>query len=255
VFVIAAEPFRGALLCALLMSLPGIATADSILGIPVTGISSTTQSVPNCPTLKGQVCYDSTTGKTTFYIPLSSSNSGVYGVTPVSGGAAGTFADIGSGTSNALTMYLMFSPVSLPVQTATLTFLFTDLDLMYVNDPAGFFETVQFFSQTGTQLTPLITANGQSGTSPIPFTVSGNANTQTIFFSNVTSILQNPFFVKLTFGSSYYTTGLNTPEDLIATLNTTQAPTPTAVPEPATLLQLASGMLGTGLRARRKLRR
>jgi hypothetical protein len=238
---------RLALVAVGLMCIAILANADTVLGVPVTGIGTTTQAVSTCPTLEGQVCYNSATGQTTFYIPLSSANSGTFGVTSHSGGTAGTFADTGMGTSNALTMYLMFNPVTLPVNSATLNFTFTDLDLQGVNDPTGFFENVQFFSNTGTALTPLIYTNGQSGGGALAYTVTGNSNTQTIFFSNVTSILQNPFYVQLNFGSSFYTTGLNTPEDLIATLQTTQA-----TPEPSTMLLLGAGLLGSIKLFRRK---
>ncbi|MGE0407160.1 MAG: hypothetical protein AB7O65_12755, partial [Candidatus Korobacteraceae bacterium] len=171
------------MLAASLVSSVSVAKADTILGKPVTAIGSSTQAVPTCPTLEGDVCYNSSTGLISFYIPLKSSTSGVYGVTDVGGGkTAGTFSDSGDGTSNALTMYLLFSPVSLPVGTASLKFEFTDLDLTGVNDPYGFFETIRFYSQSGTALTPTITQNNQSGTSPLAFSVSGNSDKQTILF-------------------------------------------------------------------------
>ena len=237
---------RVLMIAAICCGLAGAAKADTAFGVPVVANGSSTPSVPNCPTLEGQSCYNSTTGAIIFFIPLSTANGGVFGVTPHPGGTAGTFADTGSGASNTLTMYLMFSPVAVPAATASLTFAFVDLDLSGVNDPNGFLENVQFFSSGGTALTPLITTIGQSGGGTLTYSISGNSTSQTIFFPDITSIVQNPFFVKLNFGSQYTSTGTNTAESLTATLVSTQ------VPEPSTILLMASGLLGVGLLRRRR---
>ena len=235
--------FRLILFASALLGLVSVARADTVLGTPVTAVGSTTHAVPNCPTLEGSVCYNTATGLTTFFIPLSSANSGVYGVTSVGGGnTAGTFSDVGSGTSNALTMNIMFSPVSLPVSSASLTFAFTDLDLSGWNDPTGFLESVQFFSATNVALTGVINSKTSSGGGTLAYTLTGDSTSQTIYFPDVSSIVvQNPFYVQLKFSSSYNTTGENTPEDVIATLNYTKA-----VPEPGSLLLISLGIIGAG---------
>ena len=72
-----------------------VTRADPVLfGVPVTGVGGS-QSIPNCPTLEGQSCCDPATGVIPFFIPLRSSTSGIFGVTPVTGGTAGTFSDTG----------------------------------------------------------------------------------------------------------------------------------------------------------------
>ena len=241
----------GLILGVALLSVNENLNADAIKGVPVTGLGSgATQSVPTCNQMEGQVCYNSSTGAIGFFIPLSSSKSGVYGVTNVGGGrTAGTTPDVGDGTENALTMYLKFAPVVLPVATASLTFTFTDLDLKGWNDPSKFLETVQFFDDNGNPLTPVIRAGGQSGGGALVYYVTGNSTSQTIFFPDVTSILESPFYIRLNFTSAWNQDGTNTPEYLVATLNTTPL---TTVPEPGTLILLGFGMGIAGLISRRR---
>lgn len=84
--------------------------------------------------------------------------------------------------SNALTMYLRFTPIApFPLASAVLTLSFTDLDLSGVNDPSGFTETIPFFSATNSALTSVITTAPGSGSSPLAYTVTGNSTNQTIF--------------------------------------------------------------------------
>jgi hypothetical protein len=145
-------------------------------------------------------------------------------------------------------MYLYFTPVAIPAESASLQFAFTDLDLMGVNDPLGFFESVQFFDAGGDPISSLITVNGQlPALGDLPFTVTGNSTSQTVLFSDITSIIEDPFFVELRLGSDYGSHwGRNTSESLVATLTSV-----VAVPEPSTWLLLSSGLVGLGLFRRR----
>lgn len=246
------------LLAVVALAFASPAKSDSVFGVPVIANGSSTQAVPSCPSLEGQSCYNPGTGAINFFIPLNSSSVGVFGHTSVPGGTSGTFSDSGDGVSSALTMYLRFAPIDLPVNSASLNFAFGDLDLKKANDPHGFLESVRFYGPTGSSLTPWITTMGQSGGGALPYSVTGNNNWQTIFFPDITSIIEDPFFVKLKFGSDYDGWGTNTSETLIATLISTPSESneppsqpPTQVPEPSTMFLTATGLFALANRIRR----
>jgi len=238
---------KSVLLAGLMIAMTTEAKAvTTALGKPVEAIGSNVQAVPSCGS---GACYNTVTGSIGFYIPLNSADNGTYGIDiPGPAGEAGTFSDSKSGAftnNNALTMYLRFTPLApFPLASAVLTFSFVDLDLIGVNDPAGFTETIQFFSATNSALTSVITTAPGSGSSPLAYTVTGNSNSQTITFSDVRSVItSDPFYVKLVFGSKETTSGThtNTMESMTATLATT-----TAVPEPTSMVLFGSGLMALG---------
>lgn len=242
------ELLKSIVLAGLVISVATEAKAlTTALGKPVEAIGSNVQAVPTCGS---EACYNSVTGEIGFYIPLNSADNGTYGMDiPGPADEAGTFSDSKTGpftNSGALTMYLRFTPIApFPLASAALTFSFVDLDLIGVNDPNGFTETIQFFSATNSALTPVITTNSSSGSSPLNYTVTGNANTQSIVFSDVRSIItSDPFYAKVVFGSKETNSGTyrNTLESLTATLTTSTA----AVPEPTSMLLLGSGLVALG---------
>jgi hypothetical protein len=142
------EHLKSILLAGLMIMVASEAKAVmTALGKPVESIGSNVQAVPTCGS---GACYNSGTGAINFYIPLNSADNGTYGMDiPGPAGEAGTFSDSKTGlstNSNALSMYFRFTPIApFPVASAVLTFSFVDLDLIGVNDPSGFTETIQFF--------------------------------------------------------------------------------------------------------------
>lgn len=176
-----------------------------------------------------------------YYIPLSTTYGGVYGVTPVSGGLAGMVSDVGSGAGTGvvtLTMNLEFTPVS-TTQASVLTIDFEDLDLDPINDPNGFFESLQVFDDQSNPLTPLITQIGGL--------ITGNGSTQHLSL-DLGLLTSTTFFAQLTFGSDYTNRGSNTPEYLVAQVSATG---PTLVPSPGTLALFGTAIILLGMVRRR----
>lgn len=171
-----------------------------------------------------------------YFVPLGDS-SGTYGVS--NSGNFGRFADSGNG-GGTLSMWLRFTGLTVG-QAGTLTIRFEDLDLIGVNDPAGFFERLNVFNSSGTSLTGLITALGAT---PIGGgTVTGNSTSQalTLFLGTITT---SQLLLRLDFSATFSGFGTNTAEFLRAEIS--------QVPIPAALPLLISGLAGLGFAGRRR---
>ena len=208
----------------------GAANASTMIGgvaVDSAGSSTmvgSTQTVPHIP------------DAIKYYIPLSASQKGTYGVAPATSpctngfpgtfGGPGTCSDSGSGygysDSSALQMNIFFDMTQLPVsQSAELSFLFDDLDLTDKNDPAGFFESISLsywnwdtntnaFDTTPVVVAPTITA---AGVSPDPEISAVDDNLITwdlgllaLGALNTSAQAQNGFWIQLGFGSKYVKT-------------------------------------------------
>jgi hypothetical protein len=252
---------------AVLLASPATATADSILGIPTASLNSTTQvglplathdATPNGVN-------DATSGWVKYYIPLRSSTSGTYGVN-----GRGMSADTGSG-GGWLNMNLVFTPVvTAGLISASLLFEFSDLDLRYVNDPAGFLETVRIYGKDGSSveaMTPNFTQSSGSGSTGVYNNINYQVTRQAgsagaswpvllnLWGDGLEDMISNPFWVQLRFtvptGVPY---GTNTAEYLRATLSTSNEPSH-VVPEPASMLLLGAGLGAAAIRRRKQSRK
>lgn len=253
------------LLAVAALALAGNAQASSVIdGIAVGSAGSNTQVG-----LTGSGPSLTSASSIKYYIPLHEDYIGVYGVgsSPCSNGA-GTCADTGSGygydDADALYMNLFFDLSGhAPSQSAELAFQFDDLDLIDVNDPAGFFESISLSywnwdTNTSAFATDPVLVAGTiktAGTSPDPTIDPVDENLITWDLSlaaldalNASAQAQNGFWIRLGFGSQYNNTGTNTPEYLAAQL------TVSPVPVPAAFWLFGSALIGfVGISRRRKI--
>lgn len=235
----------------------GAANAMSVGGQTVDAIGSDSQ-------------VGSGSGEIEYYIPLGSAGlpssgpaPGTYGVTGVPCGTAGLCQDGGSGAgylgANALVMNFYFDLSGEPDSaSATLKFVFDDLDLRDVNDPTGFVESMSlsYWDETGStstldsiggvyQTTAELGAQGLVTSGGLDDAIEWSIDLG-IGGLNLLSLLNNAdegFWIQLGFGSEYrypndprygdwaneLRNGRNTSEFLTAELNLSPVPLPSAV--------------------------
>ena len=127
---------------------------------------------------------------------------------------------------------------------ATLDFMFVDLDLDDVNDPNGFFESMSlaYWDETGdgTNLTSIGTVYHTTADLVAEGSVTSSGKNDPIEWSldlgpgglNLLSLLNNAddgFWIQLGFGSECTRDGSNTPAYLTAELNVSPVPVPAAI--------------------------
>ncbi len=160
-----------------------------------------------------------------YFIPLRNGD-GVYGVN-----GFGTSSDRGNG-GGVLTMFLRFD--GLTANSGNLSILFEDLDLINVNDPFGFFETVEVFDGNGTSLTQLIDESDDDIGRSFDINTLGGLNDNLELAIAFSSISTSTLFVELNFTASFRRKARNTAEYLTASFNeinqTTVVPLPAALP-------------------------
>src|SRR5690349_21013288 len=197
------------------------ATATTITGVAVSSVGSTGGAVgltEDRPLLGGKAIE--------YFVPLGDS-SGTYGAGSSCGGQGfGTCADFGNG-GGTLSMVLRFSPITASVP-SFLTVKFEDLDLKGVNDPNGFFESLNVFrgatSITGGWITNI--------SSPL---VDGDHNSQTLKLL-LNAPINDPLYLVLNFKANYDFFRTNTAEYPRATIDVGDQAPPIPTPLPGALL-------------------
>jgi hypothetical protein len=258
------------LTAAAIVAAPAQGLAGSITGIPVASLTSTSQvglpMVNHDPTPDG--INNATPGWIRYFIPLENATSGTYGIN-----GRGMTSDTGNGPGY-LFMNLMFTPTApAPLQKALLEFTFSDLDLRYVNDPAGFLETVRVYAKDGSTVEP-ISPHFTSAASTVSSGVYDGVNWEmsrragsagaswpvhlNLWGDGLEALMTDPFWVQLKFtvpsGVPY---GRNTSEYVRAVLTTESVPPPppAPVPEPTSMLLMGAGLGAAALRRRGLLKK
>jgi hypothetical protein len=195
-------------------------------------------------------------GEITYYIPIKdSSTAGIYGDHPIGFSCAdsstngiGTCSDSGGGYgyegADALMMNIYFG-LSSQSASAQLDFNFVDLDLEEVADPTNFLESMSLsYWDSDSDMFNLVTTSvkATSGLDLGPgssFSYSGKNDPITWsldlaalgYLSDLNESQANSggFWIQLGFGSTYTSTGSNTPEYLTAELTVAPVPVPAAI--------------------------
>ena len=223
-----------ALAVAAVMSVVSTFSQAGTIGVAVDGVNGALvgNTLVNRPSLGGDAIE--------YFIPLNGV-SDVYG----NGGTTnnngfGQVSDSGYG-GGTLSMFLMFTPVSTTTP-SQLNIRFEDLDLMGVNSPSYFLETINVLDAGGSSI-----VNGPI--TDIGGLVTGNSTSQLLSLA-LGVVATNPFFLQLEFTADftdYWRKGTNTPEYLIAEV--TPVPLPAALP----LFAGSIGLIGfLGWRRKRK---
>jgi hypothetical protein len=222
---------------ALLSLCPFFLSAETtVVGIPVAGDGVSTQ----LPTANV-----SSNGTIRMWLPLeggTEANPLQYGVNGV--GISSSVFD-SDATNGFMEMWLYFSPNEVPAASAVLDLKFKDLDLIGVNDPHYFLESVQITtmgaSVEATSASDAVSANNHSQTISIDLIGLGlelDADDEELWTRLLFNV-QNNYA-----GNAQHL--INTKETMRATLTTT------AVPEPATYAILGAGLLVAAARRRQQ---